>query len=84
MQAMIYTATSFFTNRGMAINNSKSVSMSATPQIGKKVNIPATSPVFRISNKKIPIISEINAFRYLGHMFGTSGTNKPSLINIVN
>lgn len=56
--------------------------MSAAPSQGRKTNIPANNPVFRISERKIPIVSELNAFRYLGHMFGTTRINKPSLVNI--
>lgn len=82
MQTMLFTTANFIRNRGMEINIAKSTSMSAAPQMGRKVNIPANRPVFTINNKKIPIIDELNTFRYLGHLYGTSGLNKPSLSNL--
>lgn len=82
MQAMIFNACDFIQKTGMEINTNKSISMSAAPQRGNKVNIPATKPVLQIHGRKVPIIDEINAFWYLRHLFGTSGINKPSLNNI--
>lgn len=82
MQAMLFLANSFIRNRGMEVNTQKSTSMSAAPLMGNKICIPTKAPVFSLNGKKIPIIDHINAFRYLGHLFGTSGLQKPSLTNI--
>lgn len=52
------------------------------PQLSKKCKVPKKATIFSINGKLIPVADELNTFRYLGHLFATSGINIPSLTNL--
>lgn len=66
--------------RGMALNCTKSVAISAATVKG--VSVPRTKAVFTIQGQAIKSIIDLQSFRYLGHHVGAAGCVKTTLFRL--
>lgn len=80
MQPTLNKISNFLDTKGMSINGDKSKCISCV--VRKKQLISRTEPFLIIGRKKIPDVSAISTFKYLGHSYSPYGMTKPSVVDL--
>lgn len=70
----------FLKRRGMSINPKKCRCISSLARDKKLIS--RSKPFLTVDQTPIPMVTALSPLRYLGHQYGLSGINKPSLANL--
>ncbi|KAH0813902.1 hypothetical protein GEV33_008889 [Tenebrio molitor] len=79
LQGALDVSEAFFQRRGMSLNPSKSRVLVKRKYGG--VLLPDRDPELRVCRSVIPAVDDMNPFKYLGFLVGTSGVTRPCLSN---
>jgi hypothetical protein len=79
LQRALDVSEAFFRRRGMCLNPAKSRVL-AKKKFGGTL-LPVRDPGVRVGRASIPAVDDLNPFKYLGFVVGTSGVTRPCLTN---
>jgi hypothetical protein len=79
LQRALDVSEAFFRRRGMCLNPAKSRVL-AKKKFGGAL-LPVRDPGVRVGRATIPAVDDLNPFKYLGFVVGTSGVTRPCLTN---
>lgn len=80
MPTMLNQLGLFLQSKGMSVNPKKCASL--VFERNKSSYFTHSRPLYQVAGMPIPMVTDINAYKYLGHEVSASGVRKPTLTNL--